>query len=416
MIRRVSFKEFEKRARAVWGNQFIYEEKDFINMNTKMKMYCTKHHEYKDIPPTSHIHDMRGCNGCRKEKKQKIVSMSPEQMYERAIEIHGTDKFDYSNTIFKDRKTIFHVKCNICGITFPASPQSHLSRTIKTGCPNCTNIRLSKAYRTSQDEFIATCREVHNDLYEYPEGVTIYRGNDEEIQYICPVHGLVSQLASTHRKGHKCSKCVRNRMYTIEDIRQYLQDNKEEFSDIELLSTEYFGNKHNLKWRCKNKGCNYEWEACWLSVKGSDEKKGSRCMPCFHNNQIGFINYTTVERKKDELLGKMGYCYILNCCDEKEEFLKIGITYQNIKRRFACKTLMPYKYKIIHKYCTNYYNAFYIEQYLHDICKDKKYIPQIAFGGKNECFSEIPPIEEIEKHIQDVLTSIENNTHRDHLN
>lgn len=57
----------------------------------------------------------------------------------------------------------------------------------------------------SQEEFIIRCIIIHGGLYDYTN--TVYRGDKQPIQYICPFHGENKQLASNHVHGSQCKGC-----------------------------------------------------------------------------------------------------------------------------------------------------------------------------------------------------------------
>lgn len=57
----------------------------------------------------------------------------------------------------------------------------------------------------TQDKFIEECKKVHNDKYDY--SITNYSGSKNDIEYICPKHGVITQNAHSHKSGHGCPRC-----------------------------------------------------------------------------------------------------------------------------------------------------------------------------------------------------------------
>lgn len=78
--------------------------------------------------------------------------------------------------------------------------------------------------------------------------------------------------------------------------------------------------------------------------------------------------------------------YIIECWNEDELFYKIGKTYNTIKRRFEYKGALPYKWKLIKLYKGEAREMSELEIKLKSINKKHKYIPNIGFSGKQECF------------------------------
>jgi hypothetical protein len=78
--------------------------------------------------------------------------------------------------------------------------------------------------------------------------------------------------------------------------------------------------------------------------------------------------------------------YIIECWNEDENFYKIGKTYNTIKRRFEYKGALPYKWKLINLYKGGAREMSELENKLKNINKKHKYIPNIKFSGKQECF------------------------------
>ena len=60
--------------------------------------------------------------------------------------------------------------------------------------------------KLTQEEFIARCREVHGDRYDYSE--TVYTSSTAKVTIVCQVHGPFEQVANCHTSGRQgCPKC-----------------------------------------------------------------------------------------------------------------------------------------------------------------------------------------------------------------
>ncbi len=68
----------------------------------------------------------------------------------------------------------------------------------------------------NQDEFLARCKKLWNDKFDY--SLVNYTGLLNKITIICPEHGEYSQKAAGHLDGKDCRKCARvrsNRFYFL---------------------------------------------------------------------------------------------------------------------------------------------------------------------------------------------------------
>jgi hypothetical protein len=61
----------------------------------------------------------------------------------------------------------------------------------------------------TQEEFIARCRKMHGDKYDYSG--TIYLAAKKKITVCCPKHGRFDTIAGNHASGIGCPKCGRER-------------------------------------------------------------------------------------------------------------------------------------------------------------------------------------------------------------
>lgn len=63
-----------------------------------------------------------------------------------------------------------------------------------------------KRNKLTTEIFIAESTEIHRGKYDYSQSV--YKGWDNQIAIICPIHGLFYQKAGAHIKGKGCKKCA----------------------------------------------------------------------------------------------------------------------------------------------------------------------------------------------------------------
>lgn len=120
-----------------------------------------------------------------------------EEFISEAISVHG-DKYDYSETCYKDAKTKVKIICNNCGNVLYQLPNSHLTGH---GC-SCYS-KFCKTYNT--ESWIKEAKTIHGDKYDYSQ--VNYVNAKTKVDIICKQHGVFSQLPLLHLKGHGCPLC-----------------------------------------------------------------------------------------------------------------------------------------------------------------------------------------------------------------
>lgn len=140
------------------GDKYDYSEVDLENRDEKgrVTIICPVHGRIKQKPS---IHIKSGCKKCHMEKLQKSRRLTTETFIERARKTHG-DLYDYSNTVYKNRRTPVEIKCNTCGNIFHQNPYLHVNGE---GCPVCKFSGLEneiKRLLTENDiAYISQCKK-----------------------------------------------------------------------------------------------------------------------------------------------------------------------------------------------------------------------------------------------------------------
>jgi hypothetical protein len=112
------------------------------------------------------------------------------------------------------------------------------------------------------------------------------------------------------------------------------------------------------------------------------------CCQCAKENTKGGhggLNVVTAERKKDEWENKPAYVYHIKLESENESFYKVGITTQDLQKRF--RNLYPYTYEVLSYIPTNLYEAVKLEKDILKSAKKSNYQPAVKFDGYTECFT-----------------------------
>lgn len=100
------------------------------------------------------------------------------------------------------------------------------------------------------------------------------------------------------------------------------------------------------------------------------------------------LDYWTEVGLKSESFDSFKF-YIIRCFNDNESFLKVGITFKKINKRFKIYN-MPYEYEVVN-YVSHEDPKFVWD--MEDACKeqnsDNRYKPKVGFDGKSECFTSV---------------------------
>lgn len=201
----VSFESFLERAIKKHGNLYKYDKHNYVNMSTKMGIWCNKHEKYFPQKPTQHVRG-QGCPDCFEERRNKaVLDKGKRNFLTRAIA--AFPEYDYSETIYVDSRTEVKITCPIHG-PFWRTPNQLYGSKRKKGCKDCGELRrLAQVVKVTkpQKQWIQEVRKVHGDKYDY--SLVRYVNADSKVWIICPIHGPFEQKATSHREGYGCRAC-----------------------------------------------------------------------------------------------------------------------------------------------------------------------------------------------------------------
>lgn len=182
--------KFISKAAARHSGKYDYSRVNYVNSIEKVEVVCPEHGPFF-VRPDAHVRKV-GCPKCNGGGKDSI-----EDFIGKANRKHE-GKYDYSKSEYVNSGTKIEVGCGVAGHgTFRITPRNHLAGQ---GCPKCGGV-----YRRTEQEFVGECRAVHGDRYDY--SMTSYTGMGCRITVACPDHGVFSQSAKDHLRGHGCPKC-----------------------------------------------------------------------------------------------------------------------------------------------------------------------------------------------------------------
>ena len=81
-------------------------------------------------------------------------------------------------------------------------------------CQKCYHGK--KGSRITLDEWINKCKSVHENKYDYSK--VKYNSMSDVVKIICPEHGIFTQNAGTHSRGHGCKHCANSEIMLHDDF------------------------------------------------------------------------------------------------------------------------------------------------------------------------------------------------------
>lgn len=195
---------FLEKAKEIHGNFYDYSKVVFVDKNTPVEIVCPIHGSFWQRP---NIHTKRcGCPKCGRENSTDSNCSSTEEFVKKAKEVWG-DANDYTNTIYERYNKPLKVVCSRHG-AYMVHPYRHLH--LGVGCPICSQEKFHEKTTLTQEEFIARCKDIHGDEYDYAK--TAYTGNRNSVIITCRKHGDFTQNAANHLKGHGCPTCMLDKL------------------------------------------------------------------------------------------------------------------------------------------------------------------------------------------------------------
>jgi glutaredoxin len=222
------------------------------------------------------------------------------------------------------------------------------------------------------EQFITRAKELHDNKYDYSQ--VLYKNNYTKVDIVCKDHGVFQQIPSSHigKKPNGCISCAKqiarnvNKITTQDFIKkaQIVHGTKYDYSKVE-----YQNNYTNIEIVCSIHGSFFQLP--WAHTSG---KFG--CSYCANMKKGLKINRFP---DRDTIV------YLVKLYNEQEQFLKIGITAQEINSRLHSHT-NDYKFDIVQPKTIKGKEASVLEQTILKRLKDNQYIPLHKFDGYTECF------------------------------
>ncbi len=365
--RKITQAEFIERAEAVHGkDSFDYVKSVYKTGEVKVIIICPHHGEFSQAP-RSHWNGA-GCPTCSGTKK-----LNTTEFIKRAEVKHGTGTYDYSLVEYKNAQTKVTIICPRHDLKFRQAPYNHLNGV---NCPQCALENHPKR-RLTNFEFIARCQMIHGSK-KYDYRLTEYTTKRNQVTITCLIHGDFEMEAAAHMKGSNCPACVGNKkLNTAEFIKKAKAVHGVGTYDYSLVKYENIHTKVII-------GCNQCSET--FEQKPHSHLYAHGCPDC---NAISGWQRSDFEAACKKNNGQ-GFLYLIKCNGKGENFYKVGITSNTIKRRFNGPLAMPYNFEVLKIIEGRGAEVYDMETQIHQLLKAHHYTPCVFFGGSsNECFSQL---------------------------
>jgi len=187
MSKKLTTKEFIKKAECAHNYKYDYSLLNYINSKTKINIICLTHGIFNQVA-ASHLHGQGcpKCNGKNKTTKDIITEFK---------KIHK-NKYNYLFVEYKGAYNKVKILCPIHGF-FEQSPNGHLDGH---GCSKC-----GKSENITTKIFIKRSEIIHNYKFDY--SLSYYKNINTKVKIICPIHGIFEQVPKLHMRGFGCKNC-----------------------------------------------------------------------------------------------------------------------------------------------------------------------------------------------------------------
>jgi len=230
MSKKLTTKEFVKKAKIVHNNKYNYDKVNYKGISTKVIVNCPEDGDFLQIP-SNHLQG-NGCPRCAIKIRSLNKKLTAEEFIRKSKKIHK-NKYDYRRVVYIDSYTKVIIICPEHG-KFLQRPNAHL---MGRGCSICSKNKI-----LTTEEFIIRAKKIHNDKYNYNK--VNYKNYDTKVIITCPIHGDFLQIPDVHLHKHGCPKCmaVTNSLKQRHTVEQFVEaakkvhGNKYDYSKVKYIN------------------------------------------------------------------------------------------------------------------------------------------------------------------------------------
>jgi very-short-patch-repair endonuclease len=294
-------------------------------------------------------------------------------------DIHGEDRYDYTETIYINTQKKFILTCNQ-GHRFETTYKSHIDK--KRNCKKCSKIKVGKLLQErAKQTFVQKAKKIHGDLYDYD--LVDYKGTFVHVKIKCKAESHIFEiLPYAHLSiGQGCKFCneklLKEEKRTLNKIVQrktikwtkeiFIQESKKIYNDkFDYSLVEFTRKKDNIILKCNENNHVFTTTIC-------SHLEGKGCIVCNLNAYILTIRNTNEDfiNKSKSIFGENKFNYskvnyvtnkikvILICNEKNHEFevqpikhyLSIGCPKCiNKSESLLFEKIKPFYNSIIHQY------------------------------------------------------------------
>lgn len=375
----------------VHGDAYGYDDVEYVDTHTPIKVFCENHKSYFSIIPKNHKKGAQ-CPNCIKDRYSKLRRKTTDKFIEDCIEKYG-NRDTYDKVEYVSNKTEVIITCTIHG-DYTVRPDSYLSGSI---CKSCRKRITKRGYSKYSNKglFKEAGIKIFGDVTDYSKVGDICKNTKVELRCKKHDHSYVISVAN-HLGGQKCPKCSEENysLLRTKTTEQYIAEAKEIHGDnCDYTDTIYKGSDNKLRVKCNKHNI-------FFDILPSNHLTGTRCRKCFSENQSelfkgkeGTGGYTRTGYA-NQANGREARVYLIRCFNENEEFYKIGKTFLELNSRFT-KGNLCYNYEEVHSIYGEASLIYDLENEMHRKYKEFKYKPENWFAGHTECYLLALPIQEI---------------------
>lgn len=199
---RLTKEEFVERSKDWHGDLYDYSKSVYIDMFTKVEIFCNKHKVWFWHAPVSHSRGGSGCTECIADRKRAAFKDTKEQAIEKLPD-RIKEMFDFTDTVYNGYHKPVNVRCKKHNVEFSILWLS-LSKCV--GCPVCLVEQARVRYARTTEEFILASKNIFGDAYIYDQ--TVYINETTPVIIGCKKHGYFKKQGGKHLSRQSgCPKC-----------------------------------------------------------------------------------------------------------------------------------------------------------------------------------------------------------------
>jgi hypothetical protein len=174
MPKKFTQEDFINKVKTVHGDKYDYSLVKYSNSYGKVDIICKTHGVFS-INANSLIQGIN-CKKCHFENTRLI-----QEDFINKCKLKHPNKYDYSETIYVNRRTSFNIKCLKHDTIFNSNYNSILN--YNDACPTCQKEQKIGINIKTKEHFIERAKKVHGDKYDYT--YSDYRGQKIKLNIYC---------------------------------------------------------------------------------------------------------------------------------------------------------------------------------------------------------------------------------------